>query len=73
MLGNIYPGLIVSLVIPISLFFTLTMIALFGVLANLLSIGSIDFGIILDRAMIIVENVLDVLYLNYLNKENFYS
>ena len=55
LLGNLRSGLIVASVIPISLLFSLTMMNLFGISANLMSLGAIDFGIIIDGAVIIVE------------------
>jgi cobalt-zinc-cadmium resistance protein CzcA len=55
LLGNVRSGLVVSSVIPLSLLFALSMMYLFGVDANLMSLGAIDFGIIIDGAVIIVE------------------
>lgn len=57
-LGNIRAGLIVASAIPISLLFALGMMNLFGVSANLMSLGAIDFGLIVDGAVIIVEATL---------------
>lgn len=57
LLGNFRSGLVVASVIPLSLFFTLSMMYLFGIDANLMSLGAIDFGIIIDGAVIIVEFV----------------
>lgn len=57
LLGNIRSGLVVASVIPLSLLFALSMMYLFGVDANLMSLGAIDFGIIIDGAVIIVEFV----------------
>lgn len=57
LLGNFRSGLVVASVIPLSLLFTLSMMYLFGVDANLMSMGAIDFGIIIDGAVIIVEFV----------------
>ena len=68
LLGNIRAGVIVASVIPLSMLFALTMMNIFGVSANLLSLGAIDFGIVVDGAIIIVESVLHVLYTQYLNK-----
>ena len=50
-------GMLVASVIPLSLLFTLTMMHLFKVDVNLMSMGAIDFGIILDGAVIIVEYI----------------
>ncbi len=55
LLGNIRSGLVVASVIPMSLFFALSLMYIFGVDANLMSLGAIDFGIIIDGAVIIVE------------------
>ncbi len=55
LLGNWRSGLIVASVIPLSLLFTLSMMYLLDIDANLMSLGAIDFGIIIDGAVIIVE------------------
>ncbi len=55
LLGNFRSGLVVASVIPLSLLFALSLMYLFGVDANLMSLGAIDFGIIIDGAVIIVE------------------
>ncbi len=60
-LGNIRPGLIVASIIPLSMLFALGMMNLFGVSANLMSLGAIDFGLIVDGAVIIVEATLHLL------------
>ncbi|NHF60394.1 CusA/CzcA family heavy metal efflux RND transporter [Flavobacteriaceae bacterium TP-CH-4] len=57
LLGNFRSGLIVASVIPLCLLFALSMMYVFGVDANLMSLGAIDFGIIIDGAVIIVEFV----------------
>lgn len=57
-LGNFRAGLIVASAIPLSLLFALGLMNVFGVSANLMSLGAIDFGLIVDGAVIIVENVL---------------
>lgn len=54
-LGNFRAGLIVASAIPLSMLFALGMMRLFGVSANLMSLGAIDFGLIVDGALIIVE------------------
>jgi len=58
MLGNIRAGLIVASVIPLSMLFAISMMNLFGVSGNLMSLGAIDFGLIVDGAVIIVESVV---------------
>ncbi|MCH4824364.1 CusA/CzcA family heavy metal efflux RND transporter [Gramella lutea] len=55
LLGNLRSGLVVASVIPLCLLFALSMMYVFGVDANLMSLGAIDFGIIIDGAVIIVE------------------
>ncbi|GHC50680.1 CusA/CzcA family heavy metal efflux RND transporter [Ulvibacter litoralis] len=55
LLGNLRSGLIVASVIPLCLLFALSLMYIFGVDANLMSLGAIDFGIIIDGAVIIVE------------------
>ncbi|MDA0195725.1 MAG: CusA/CzcA family heavy metal efflux RND transporter [Bacteroidetes bacterium] len=55
LLGNIRSALVVSSVIPLSLLFALSLMNIFNVDANLMSLGAIDFGIIIDGAVIIVE------------------
>ena len=57
LLGNVRSGLVVASVIPLSLLFALSMMNIFGVNANLMSLGAIDFGIIIDGAVIIVEYI----------------
>ena len=57
LLGNFRSGLVVASVIPISLLFALGMMYVFDIDANLMSLGAIDFGIIIDGAVIIVEFV----------------
>lgn len=54
-LGNFRAGLIVASVIPLSMLFAVSMMHLFGVSGNLMSLGAIDFGLIVDGAVIIVE------------------
>lgn len=60
-LGNLRAGLIVASAIPLSLLFAFAMMHVFGVSANLMSLGAIDFGLIVDGAVIIVEATLHVL------------
>jgi cobalt-zinc-cadmium resistance protein CzcA len=58
LLGNIRAGLIVASVIPLSMLFAVSLMNLFGVSGNLMSLGAIDFGLIVDGAVIIVESVV---------------
>ena len=60
-LGNLRAGLIVASAIPLSMLFALGMMNVFGVSANLMSLGAIDFGLIVDGAVIIVEATLHFL------------
>ncbi len=57
-LGNLKAGLIVASVIPLSMLFAIMGMNLFGVSGNLMSLGALDFGLIVDGAVIIVEAVL---------------
>lgn len=54
-LGNLRAGLIVASVIPLAMLFAVSMMHVFGVSGNLMSLGAIDFGLIVDGAVIIVE------------------
>lgn len=62
LLGNYRGGIIVASVIPLSMLFALVFMHLFGVSANLMSLGAIDFGIIIDGAVIIVEGILSTFH-----------
>lgn len=57
-LGNMRAGFIVASVIPLSMLFAISLMNLFGVSGNLMSLGAIDFGLIVDGAVIIVESVV---------------
>lgn len=57
-LGNVRAGLVVASVIPLSMLFAVAMMNVFGVSGNLMSLGAIDFGLIVDGAVIIVESIL---------------
>lgn len=56
-LGDVRSALIVSINIPFALFFSIIMLLITGESANLLSLGAVDFGIIVDSAVILVENI----------------
>src|SRR6267154_1187061 len=58
MLGNLRAGLVVASVIPLSMLFAIGLMKFFGVSGNLMSLGAIDFGLIVDGAVIIVEATL---------------
>ena len=57
-LGNLRAGLVIASVIPLAMLFAISMMNLFGVSGNLMSLGAIDFGLIVDGAVIIVEAIL---------------
>lgn len=61
-LGNLRASLIVASVIPLSMLFAVGMMNFFGVSGNLMSLGALDFGLIVDGAVIIVEAVIHRLY-----------
>lgn len=58
LLGNLRAGLVVASVIPLAMLFAVIMMNFFGVSGNLMSLGAIDFGLIVDGAVIIVEATL---------------
>ncbi|MBV9749122.1 MAG: efflux RND transporter permease subunit, partial [Acetobacteraceae bacterium] len=58
MLGNFRAGLIVAAVIPISMMMAFAGMRMFGIPGNLMSLGAIDFGLIVDGAVVMIENVL---------------
>lgn len=58
LLGNLRAGLVVASVIPLSMLFAVILMNAFGVSGNLMSLGAIDFGLIVDGAVIIVEATL---------------
>ena len=61
-LGNVRAGLIVASVIPLAMLFGFILMRIFGVSANLMSLGAIDFGIVVDGSIVIVEGILAHLY-----------
>ncbi len=63
-LGNLRAGLIVSSVIPLSMLFAVIMMNMFGVSGNLMSLGALDFGLIVDGAVIIVEACMFQLHIS---------
>ena len=68
LLGNFRSGLIVASVIPLSMLFGFIMMYIFGVSANLMSLGAIDFGIVVDGAVIIVESIIYHVYKDHVGK-----
>lgn len=74
LLGNMRSGLVITSIIPLSLLFTLSLMYIFKIDANLMSLGAIDFGIIIDGAVIIVEFISfkisqNAHFIQQLNKE----
>ena len=69
LLGNWRGGLIVASTIPLSLLFAFILMNYFDVWANLMSLGAIDFGIIVDGAVIIVEGTVFLLYQKVVKNE----
>ena len=67
LLGNLRAALITAAVIPLSMLMTITGMVQAGVSANLMSLGALDFGLIVDGAVIIVENCIRRLGLAQLN------
>mgnify|MGYP000382978139 CR=1 FL=1 len=65
LLGNLRGGLIVASVIPLAMLFAMTMMHLFGVSANLMSLGAIDFGLVVDGSVIIVEAIMHQLAIRF--------
>ncbi|MCA8833291.1 CusA/CzcA family heavy metal efflux RND transporter [Hymenobacter pini] len=61
-LGNLRAGLVVASVIPLAMLFAISLMRLFGVSGNLLSLGAIDFGLVVDGAVIIVEAIVHRLH-----------
>lgn len=75
LLGNWRSGLVVASVIPLCLLFAISFMNIFGIDANLMSLGAIDFGIIIDGAVIIVEFIAFQIssksqHLNAIDKEH---
>jgi heavy metal efflux system protein len=67
-LGNFRAGLIVASVIPLVMLFAVVMMNLFGVSANLMSMGALDFGLIVDGAVIVVESLTHKFYQSFRGK-----
>lgn len=61
-LGNVRAGLIVASVIPLAMLFAFILMRIFNVSANLMSLGAIDFGIVVDGSIVILEGILAHLY-----------
>ena len=69
LLGNFRAGLIVASVIPLAMLFAIAMMNLFGVSGNLMSLGALDFGLIVDGAVIIVEATMHHLGLSSITRK----
>ncbi|KIO76392.1 acriflavine resistance protein B [Pedobacter lusitanus] len=67
-LGNFRAGIVVASVIPLAMLFAISLMNVFGVSGNLMSLGAIDFGLIVDGAVIIVEATMHLLGANKLNR-----
>lgn len=61
-LGNVRAGLIVASVIPLAMLFAFILMRIFNVSANLMSLGAIDFGIVVDDSIVILEGILAHIY-----------
>lgn len=64
-MGNLRAGLIIASVIPLSMLFAVSLMVQTGVTANLMSMGAIDFGLVVDGAVILVEATLFYLLYHY--------
>ncbi len=69
LLGNFRAALVVTSVIPLSLLFAFIMMYIFDVSASVMSLGAIDFGLIVDGTIIMAEGVLFYLFYKYKNKK----
>ncbi len=70
LLGNFRSALVITSVIPLALLFTISMMYIFGIDANLMSLGALDFGIIIDGAVIIVEFIALKIVVNKKNLDH---
>ncbi len=69
LLGNWRAGLIVASIIPLAMLFAIILMKQLGISANLISLGAIDFGIVVDGAVIVVEGALHALVAAYAGRE----
>jgi len=69
LLGNWRAGLIVASVIPLAMLFAIAMMNVLGISANLMSLGAIDFGLIVDGAVIIVEAIVHRLHTKFAGQQ----
>ncbi len=70
LLGEISGALIVAMVIPLSMLFAFIGMREFGLAANLMSLGAIDFGMVVDGSVVMVENIVHRLQKNQTGKKN---
>ncbi|BAV94724.1 CusA/CzcA family heavy metal efflux RND transporter [Ichthyobacterium seriolicida] len=68
LLGNWKAGLIVASIIPLSMLFAIAMMNLLGISANLMSLGAIDFGLVVDGSVIIVESIIHRMNVKHIGK-----
>lgn len=68
LLGNIKAALIVTLAIPISMIVAMKGMSLFGITGNLMSLGAIDFGLLVDGSVVIIESILAKLAIEKVHK-----
>jgi len=71
LLGNFRAGVIVALAIPLSMLFASNMMAVTGISASLMSLGAIDFGLIVDSSVIMIENCIRHLSLRTEHKSHW--
>lgn len=69
-LGNLRAGIIVASLIPLAMLFAVIMMNIFGVSGNLMSLGALDFGLIVDGGVIVVEAVLHGLFIKRMTHKN---
>ena len=69
-LGNVRASIIVASVIPMAMLFGFILMRIFGVSANLMSLGAIDFGIVVDGSIVIIEGILAHIYTKRLAGKN---
>lgn len=71
LLGNYRVALAVAVTIPFSLLFSFCLMHLIEIPANLLSLGAIDFGIIVDSSIVIIEGIITTIAISSLSKRNY--
>ena len=72
-LGNVRSALVVAAVVPLSLMGAFLMLDLRGIPANLISMGAIDFGIIVDSSVVVIENLLRLMHERREKKESLFK